>query len=137
MCDDSIRNRLVLRGELLLALSEFMDKPGPIPAKMALLLPIIEDIRPNLSAQIRREDIAAKYGWNPTVLTRMFQQVFGYSFKEYVQKLLVARISEELLLTKKMLQQLSVEFSFCDAYYLSAFFNETQACHLQITDGSA
>ena len=123
LCESGIRERLALRGELDLILAEFMTKePKPASAKMISLLPIITDMQQNLSAQIRREDMAAKYGWNPSVLSRTFKQVFGCGMKQYAEKLLTARLVEEILLTNKTLQQLAVEYGFCDSYYLSAFF---------------
>ena len=123
LCEGGIRERLALRGELNLILAGFMtEEPKPVSAKMVSLLPIITDMQQNLSAQIRREDIAEKYGWNPSVLSRTFKQVFGCGVKQYAEKLLTARLVEELLLSNKTLQQLSVEYGFCDSYYLSAFF---------------
>ena len=62
---------------------------------------------------------------NPSVLSRSFKQVFGCGLKQYVEKLLTARLAEELLLTDKTLQFLADEYGFCDGYYLSAYFKRT------------
>lgn len=123
LCNGGIKERLRLRGELSLILADFMaEEPKPLSAKMLSLLPIITEMQTQLSAQTRREDLAAKYGWNPTVLSRTFKQVFGCGPKMYAEKLLTSRLAEELLLTDKTLQELAVHYGFCDAYYLSAFF---------------
>ena len=123
LCEGGIRECLALRGELNLILAGFLtEEPKPASPKISTLLPIITDMQQNLSAQIRREDMAAKYGWNPSVLSRTFKQVVGCGMKQYAEKLLTARLVEEILLTNKTLQQLAVEYGFCDSYYLSAFF---------------
>jgi len=122
-CEGGMRERLILRGELMLVLAGFMNgEPSAVSARMRDFLPMIEDMQQHLSARIRRNEIAAKYGWNPSALSRAFRQVFGCGIKQYVEKLLVARLAEDLLLTDKTLQQLAAEYGFCDAYYLSAFF---------------
>jgi len=122
-CRGGVRDRLMLRGELLLVLAGFMtEEPQAVSARMNDFVPMIEDMQQHLSARLRREEIAARYGWHPSALSRAFKQVFGCGIKQYVEKLLVARLAEELLLTDKTLQQLSTEYGFCDAYYLSAFF---------------
>lgn len=67
-------------------------------------------------------ELAARFGWNPSVLSRSFKQTFGCGIKQYAKKLLTARLAEELLLTDKTLSQLADEYGFCDSYYLSAYF---------------
>ena len=122
-CEGGVRERLVLRGELMLVLAGFMTgEPQAVSARMSAFVPMIEDMQQHLSARLRRNEIAARYGWHPSALSRAFEQVFGCGIKQYVEKLLVARLAEELLLTDKTLQQLATEYGFCDAYYLSAFF---------------
>jgi len=123
LCGGGVRERLMLRGELSLVLSAFMQKePEPVSAKMAVFLPMLTYIQRSLSAQLRRSELAERFGWNPSVLSRSFKQVFGCSLKQYIEKLLCTRLAEELLLTQKTLQQLADEYGFCDGYYLSAFF---------------
>ena len=69
LCEGGIRERLEFRGELELILAKFMAfEPKPVSAKMIALLPIITEMQQNISSQIRREDLARKFGWNPTVL---------------------------------------------------------------------
>lgn len=118
-----VRERLMLRGELNLVLAGFMrEEPEPVSARMAAFRPMITHMQKNLSAQLRLTGLAARFGWNPSVLSRTFKRVFGCGFKQYVEKLLTARLAEELLLTDKTLHQLADEYGFCDSYYLSAYF---------------
>lgn len=118
-----IRERLMLRGEVNLVLAGFMQRdPEPVSARMAAFRPMISYMQQHLSAQLRLTKLASQFGWNPTVLSRSFKQVFGCGLKQYVEKLLSARLTEELLLTDKTLQQLADEYGFCDGYYLSAYF---------------
>lgn len=83
---------------------------------------MIEYIQENLSARLRREELATHFGWNPSVLSRTFKRVFGCGVKQYTEKLLTLRLSEALLETNKTLQVLAEEYGFSDGYYLSAFF---------------
>lgn len=123
LCGRGIREHLALKGELLLALSYFMkEDPQPISSDMAVFLPMIEYIQENLSARLRREELATHFGWNPSVLSRTFKRVFGCGVKQYTEKLLTLRLSEALLETNKTLQVLAEEYGFSDGYYLSAFF---------------
>ena len=126
LCTGGVRERLMLRGELNLVLAGFMQKePEPVSAKMAAFRPMITYMQENLSAQLRRDELARQFGWNPSVLSRSFKQVFGCGLKQYMEKLLTTRIAEELLLTDKTLQQLADEYGFCDNYYLSAYFKRS------------
>ena len=123
LCSDGIKEQLALKGELLLTLSDFMPaNPTPVSTDMIAFLPMILYIQENLSAQLRRDNLAIRFGWNPSVLSRTFKRVFGCGVKQYSEKLLTLRISEELLGTNKTLPQLAAEYEFCDSYYLSAFF---------------
>ena len=76
----------------------------------------------HMSVRLCRDELAARFGWNPSSLSRSFKQIFGCGLKQYIEKQLTAQIAEELLLTNKTLQQLADEYGFCDACYLSAYF---------------
>jgi len=133
LCAGGIREHLALKGELLLTLSDFMTaEPKPVSPGMVAFLPMITYIQENLSAQLRRDELAARFGWNPSVLSRTFKQVFGCGVKQYVEKLLTLRLSEELLGTNKLLHQLAEEYGFCDGYYLSAFFKRNMGISPQL-----
>lgn len=121
-CQGGLRRQLALRGALSIVLADFMQEEPQLPARMSDCLPIISYIQENLSAQLRREEIAARFGKNPTVLSRIFRKAFGCGVKEYTAKLLTARLAEELTASDKTLQKLAEEYGFCDGYYLSAFF---------------
>lgn len=133
LCAGGMREQLALRGELLLTLSEFMTtEPKPVSPGMTAFLPMVIYIQENLSAQLRRDELAARFGWNPSVLSRTFKHFFGYGVKQYVEKLLTLRISEELLGTNKTLHQLAEEYGFCDGYYLSSFFKRNMGISPQV-----
>lgn len=123
LCSGGIRDRLLLRSKLEDALAGFVVmEPQEVSAKTAAFLPMITYIQQNLSVRLRRDELAERFGWNPSVLSRSFKQVFGCGLKQYIEKLLSTRLAEELLLTEKTLQQLAEQYGFSDAYYLSAYF---------------
>ncbi len=123
LCGGGIREQLLLRGELESVLADFVtSEPTETSTKTASLIPMITYIQQNLSLHLRRDELAERFGWNPSVLSRTFKQAFNCSLKQYIEKLLSARIAEELILTDKTLRRLADEYGFCDAYYLSAYF---------------
>ncbi|MBP3576655.1 MAG: helix-turn-helix transcriptional regulator [Lachnospiraceae bacterium] len=133
LCAGGMREQLALKGELLLTLSDFMaTEPKPVSPGMVAFLPMVMYIQENLSAQLRRDELATRFGWNPSVLSRTFKQVFGCGIKQYVEKLLTLRLSEELLETNKPLHRLAEEYGFCDGYYLSAFFKRNMGISPQL-----
>lgn len=87
---------------------------------------ILDDIDVNLSAALRMSEIADRHGWHPSTLSRAFQKDFGCSIKTYVEKLLSARLRQELVTTDKTIKELAAQYQFCDAYYLSAFFKRQE-----------
>ena len=120
---EGIREKTYVRGQVLTALSCFLpDSAADISPLMLSFLPVIEDVQKRLSASIRREEYAMRYGWNPSAFSRAFRKAFGVGFKEYVERLLTDRLVEEVLVTDKTLHAMAAEWGFCDAYYLSAFF---------------
>ncbi len=120
---NAVRDKTYVRGQVLTALAEVLPQNTADYSPLMLpFLPVIERVHKHLNAGIRREEYAARFGWNVSSFSRAFRRAFGVGFKEYVERLLTDRLVEELLITDKTLQQLAGEWGFCDAYYLSAFF---------------
>lgn len=120
---DSLGKQLRFQGELLCAISLFAnDVQRPRIKDPMRFKPILDDIARNLRSDLRLADMAKRHGWNPSKLSREFKKVFQCTLKQYVERLLVNAIKQELLLTDKKVSELSAEYRFCDAYYLSAFF---------------
>lgn len=122
-CGGGTREQLFILSQTALLMSQLLPRDlPPLSARMVALAPLMEEVRLHLSARIRREDIARRFGWHPSALSRAFKEAFGCRLKEYVEKLLADRLAEELILTDKSIQQLAEEYAFCDSYYLSHFF---------------
>lgn len=120
---EEIREKTFVRGQVLTAISAFLPEHVlNISPLVPPFLPVIEDIQKNLSASIRREEYAERFGWHPSSFSRAFRKAFGIGFKQYVEQLLTDRLVEELLVTDKTLHAMAGDWGFCDAYYLSAFF---------------
>lgn len=120
-----LRERLWFRGELEKAISLFIDeRQKPLDPDMMKFKQILDDIALNLSAELRLADIAKKYGWHPSALSRAFKQAFHCGLKHFVDQLLMNKLKQELITGEKSLKVLASEYRFCDAYYLSGFFKK-------------
>jgi AraC-like DNA-binding protein len=120
-----LRDRLLFRGELEKAIALFIgERQKPLDSDAMKFKQILDDIALNLSADIRLGDIARKYGWHPSALSRAFKQAFHCGLKSFVDQLLMNTLKQELITGTKSLKVLATEYRFCDAYYLSAFFKK-------------
>lgn len=127
MNTSTLRERLWFRGELEKAIALFIDeRQKPLNPDMMKFKQILDDIALNLSAQLRLADIAKKYGWHPSALSRAFRQAFHCGLKNFVDQLLMNKLKQELITGEKSLKVLASEYRFCDVYYLSAFFKKHQ-----------
>ncbi len=119
----TLREQLLFQGLLLSALSPFADQANPKPVKdLMRFKEILYDIAHNQIGNLRLSEVAERHGWNPSTLSREFHEAFGCTMKQYIARLLVNTLRQELLFTSKTLSELAAEYHFCDAYYLSAFF---------------
>ncbi len=118
-----LTDQMRFQGALMGALSRFPGNVGSEQGKDKMRFKqILWDVQKNLSSEIRLPELAVKHGWNPSTLSHAFKQTFGISLKQYVERLLVNALKQDLVLTDKKLSQLAADYRFCDAYYLSAFF---------------
>lgn len=125
----SLKDELYLRGELLLVLAGFMERDFTPPAReMLQFKPLLDDIELHLSAGLKVGDIASRYHFNTSVLSRNFKKAFHCSLKSYMEKLLLNKIKQELLLTDKTIKEISFAYGFCDPYYMSGFFKKLEGC---------
>ena len=121
----SARDRLWFHGEFEKAVSLFLDEEQPpLDPEMLRFKRMLDDVAVNLSADLRLKDIAQKYGWHPSALSRSFHRAFHCGLKHYVDLLLMNRLKQDLITRDVSLQALAGEYRFCDAYYLSAFFKK-------------
>ena len=125
----NLKNALYVKGEVIKAVSMFMNDSFQIPDKDILKYKeILDDIEQNLSCELRVSDIALKHGYNAVVLTRNFKKVFGYGLKAYIERLLLSNIKQCLITSDKTINELAAEYRFCDQYYLSKFFKKYEKC---------
>lgn len=121
----NLREMLLFRGELEKAIALFIDEHQKhLDAELARFKPILYEIAHNLTADTRLSQIASRYGWHPTALSRAFKQAFHCGLKTFMDRLLMSRLKQELIAGDKSLKALAAEYRFCDAYYLSAFFKK-------------
>ena len=111
------------------AVSMFVEDDFQIADKNILKYKdILQDIEQNLSCELKVSHIAMKYGYNSAVLSRNFKKVFGYGLKTYIERLIVSNIKQKLITSNKTINELAVEYGFCDQYYLSNFFKKFERC---------
>lgn len=120
--EKTLRQQLWVKGKMISILADFLpEQPEPDSAKL-LFKPLLLHLQQHLTDQLQVQEIAALFGWNPSVLSRSFKRAFGMTLKSYMEQLLLSRIKQELLITTKSLKEIGEQYSFCDAYYLSNFF---------------
>ena len=121
----SLRDTLYLKGSVTTAISRFLDEDLCVPDREKLQFQdLLHTIEQNLSAKLTVADVARTHSYNPTVLSRRFKQVFSCSLKQYMEKLLLERVKQELLVTDKSIKEIAAQYQFCDPYYLSNFFKK-------------
>lgn len=118
---------LWFRGAFMQQVAAFLDTVRLPPAPPSpLWAPVLHRIGQQLSPRLSVEQLAADFGLPVSTLSHGFKAAVGCSPKQYIVRLLMSRLCEELITTDKTLLQLSEEFHFCDPYYLSAFFKKHQ-----------
>lgn len=121
----SLKSMLYLKGSVTTAISLFLDEGHTAPDReMLQFQDLLLTIEKNLSAKLTVAEVARLHNYNPTVLSRRFKRVFSCSLKQYIERLLVDRIKQELLVTDKSIKEIAVQYQFCDPYYLSNFFKK-------------
>lgn len=119
------KNILYIKGEVTRILSWFVDQAYDLPdADILKFRDILNYIEANISERPKISDIALKFGWNSSVLSRNFKKAFNCTIKSYVEILLINKIKRDLIITSKTIKEIAAENSFSDQYYLSAFFKK-------------
>lgn len=122
------KNLLYFKGEVTRVLSEFVDESYQVlDIDILKFRDILNDIEQNLSCSLKVSQIAQKHGWNSTVLSRNFKKVFHCSLKSYMEKLLLNKIKQDLIITNKSLKEIAADYKFCDQYYFSSFFKKYES----------
>lgn len=116
---------LVIKGIITKAMGQFVDMGvETVDEEILQFRPMLRDIEENLSPQRKVSEIAGKYNWDPSVLTRKFKKVFGCSMKQYMEALLLNRLKSQLIGSNRSMKELAERFGFCDQYYLCSFFKK-------------
>lgn len=119
----TIKQQIVMQSKLLSIVSRFIDEYQVFPSEEKMRFKgILEDIERNITQRLSIQEIAKRHGWTPGYLSHAFHREFGVTLKSYMDGLLHRALCQELVLTRKTLKELAQEYSFPDAYYLSAFF---------------
>jgi AraC-like DNA-binding protein len=81
-------------------------------------------VKDNCHANISIGELASALYMSPTTLSKAFRADMGYSLKSYLNRKLIDKIKEYLVLTDLGLKEISRLLMFSDEFYLSNFFKK-------------
>ncbi len=128
--DNSIQALMAFKSELISILSKFMDISKlehdidwsyEAFGKYAKLLSYIKK---NLSADFKISSLEKEFNYSFYTISRKFKEETGIGLKEYIEKMLIAKGKQALLISDMSVKEVSNSFKFCDQYYFSRFFKK-------------
>ena len=84
----------------------------------------IRQIRQNLSAQLRIEDLAKSQFISRSYLSRQFREEVGVPIKQYIHMQLINTAQWQLVNTDASIERVSADLGFCNQFYFSEFFKK-------------
>ena len=81
-------------------------------------------VKDNCHANISIGELASALYMSPATLSKAFRADMGYSLKSYLNRKLIDKIKEHLVLTDLGLKEISRLLMFSDEFYLSNFFKK-------------
>lgn len=112
---------LVLLARNLNGKTEFIEYSNPIERSIQKAA---EYIFYNFKNDITLEEAAGVAGLRDTYFSRMFQEVTGYGFKEYLSHLRLQHSQELLLKTKLSVTEIAIECGFSNSNYFGDVFKK-------------
>jgi AraC-like DNA-binding protein len=83
---------------------------------------LFSQIREEGTVRLDKEKLAAVMNVTPVSLSKAFKQDMGVTLKEYLDRQMVGKARELLLLTGDTIKQIACRMGFSDEFYFSRFF---------------
>ena len=80
----------------------------------------------NFTAEIRLDDLAAKFYINKFYLTRVFKEQFGLSVQQYLQQVRVTHAKELLRFSDQTVEQIAAACGMPDPNYFARVFRRVE-----------
>ncbi len=81
-------------------------------------------VQSNLSMSLTTAEIAKNLFLSKTTVATIFKKETGFTIGEYIDKLIFTKVSYLLVNDSISIREISQQFGFCDAHYLSRRFKE-------------
>lgn len=88
----------------------------------------VEFIKENYKELIQLQDVLDLTNYSKSHFIKLFKDVTGYHFTEYVNKYRIERACLELLYSKKNITEIASEFGFNNIQYFSRVFKQYMNC---------
>lgn len=119
---------LAIQSILLAAMSQMLIAPKENMDEWFSMLLKYKDlyryVKENCHANISIGELASALYMSPATLTKTFKSDMGYSLKSFLNRKLIDKIKEYLVLTDLGLKEISRLLMFSDEFYLSNFFKK-------------
>jgi YesN/AraC family two-component response regulator len=128
--DDSLSALMTFKADIINILAKFMNissnEYGLIWSyeSFGKYADLLSYVRENLSADFKINLLEGKFNYSYYTLSRKFKEDTGICLKEYIDKMLIARGKQALLVSNKSIKEIAHSLKFCDQYYFSRFFKK-------------
>ena len=120
------------RGLMLLLLTAWLTEPVPSEESSWVDAQPVRHAQTMLHAgfakTIRRDEVARQVGLSPAHFTRLFKQVTGLTFQDYLIHLRLAHARQLLLEGTLNVTEVARQSGFTDPYYFSRIFHRRVGC---------
>ncbi|MCA0755819.1 response regulator [Paenibacillus sp. N4] len=91
-----------------------------------LMIRADEFIRKSFTSELTVETLAEYVGKTPNYFSHLFKREFGISFKEYINRLRIAKAKELILSTNDLIYEISEQVGFSDYTYFTQVFKKLE-----------
>lgn len=102
---------------------------GLKPVKLSMAMVRAEAfIRKHYASELTSEMLADHVGKTPNYFSHLFKKEFGIPFKEYVNRLRIAKAKELILHSNDLIYEISEKVGFSDYAYFTQVFKKLEGC---------
>ncbi len=94
-----------------------------------IIMQAVDYVQKNLESKIEERDLAKRLGYNQSYFCKMFKEVVGQTFMQYVLYLRISEAEKSLISTEKSITQISMESGFNSLSYFNRAFKKKMVSH--------